>query len=625
MKHGRPNRPNPKRSVTVIRIRKVHLEKGWACLPGLLAFVTYWLTLAPTLQVADAGEQIAAAHFMGISHPTGTPIYLLLMKFWESVFPFGTIAWRMNLLNALLSASAIGILAQMIFRLSIAWGASKGRGKLLALCLSLTLAYSLTFWYESVAASSYVLHYFFVILWLALMSRVLILKNDQDLKVVCLVTGLALANHILALVLLALVVWTLLSMVLRRELSAKKALGCSLWLLPGVCFYLYIPLRAAFDPVINWGDPDSLGRFLRYISRKDYFVMTYVASARDLMEVIVFHVKSFLAESTPLLLILTVVLTIITLIRRTRKGVAGRVHGGADAAFHLTLLGISLFVLNEFLLSLHGSHLDLFFLRRYSVPGYIGLFFSCAVLITWSLVSCSRRTFAIFAVLLALIPAMSLGSHFEENNRSKDTLLQSYVEQVFAHLPRGAALYAEGDNHLFPILYYHLVEGYRPDIVLLNPRVGLGDQATVFQLAREGRLYTTHYMQTSGPFRCRPAGLVFKIAADDSPLPEIKWRDFTEEEIGRVRAPLEKILVTEYYHRRALYHRSRGENAEGLLWVRKMETVAQGYDQTLMLTGFAFANFGMIPEALRYFEAALKINPKNRASRFYLQKYGAGG
>jgi tetratricopeptide (TPR) repeat protein len=56
-----------------------------------------------------------------------------------------------------------------------------------------------------------------------------------------------------------------------------------------------------------------------------------------------------------------------------------------------------------------------------------------------------------------------------------------------------------------------------------------------------------------------------------------------------------------------------------------METVAQGYDQTLMLTGFAFANFGMIPEALRYFEAALKINPKNRASRFYLQNYGAGG
>jgi hypothetical protein len=621
VRHGCPNTLNPKRRDTVIRIRKVHLQKGWACLPGLLAFAGYWLTLAPTLQVADAGEQIAAAHFMGISHPTGTPIYLLLMKFWESVFPIGTIAWRMNLLNALLSAVAIGILSQMILRLSLYWGASRGRGQLLALCLSLTMAYSLTFWYESVAASSYALHFFFVILWLALMSRVLILEKNQDLKYVCLVTGLALANHILALVLLALVLWTLLSMVIRRELSAKKAFGWSLWLLPGLCFYLYIPLRAASNPVINWGDPDSLGRFLRYISRKDYFVMTYVADARDFLEVIVFHAKSFLAESTPLLPILTMVLTAMILIRKARKRVAGMVRGSADGAFHLALLGVALFVLNEFLLSLHGSHLDLFFLKRYSVPGYIGLFFSCAVLMTWSLVSCSRRTFVFFAVLLALIPTVSLGSHFEENNRSQNTLLKSYVEQVFAHLPRGAALYAEGDNHLFPMLYYHLVEGYRSDIDLLNPRIGLGDQGKVALLAKEGRLYTTHYVQTQGSVHCRPTGLVFKITEDEGPLMELEWRDFTEKEIRQARAPLEKILLTEYYNRKAIYHRSRNEREEDLGCVRKMERVAEGYDQTLMLAGFALTHLDRIPEAARYFEAALRINPKNRASQFYLHKY----
>jgi len=44
-----------------------------------------------------------------------------------------------------------------------------------------------------------------------------------------------------------------------------------------------------------------------------------------------------------------------------------------------------------------------------------------------------------------------------------------------------------------------------------------------------------------------------------------------------------------------------------------------------MLAGFAFANFEMVQESLKYFEAALKINPKNRASRFYLRKYGGKG
>jgi len=460
-----------------------------------------------------------------------------------------------------------------------------------------------------------VLHYFLVILWLTLMSRVIVEKQMPLLKYVCLVTGLALANHILSLVLLALVVWTFISLVIRKEILLKKALAWSLFLLPGLCFYLYLPIRAASDPVISWGDPDSLDRFLRYISRRDYFVNTYVADAGDLMEVLLFHVKSFLTEASPLLPVLALASVVMILMTKTR----------AQTAFHLALLGIALFLLNGFLLSLHGSHLDLFLLKRYSVPAYIGLYFSCLAVIAWILSLCSRRAFAVFAALLAVIPALSLGYHFEKNDRSQNTLLKSYVEQLLSHLPVGANLYAEGDNHLFPILYYHLVESYRPDIVLLNPRIGLGHQDSVALLIKEGRLYTTHYVQTQEPVRCRPAGLVFKVADDDASLTAMEWRDFTEEEIRRVRAPLEKILVTEYYYRRALYHRSRGETEESLLWVKKMDRVAQGYDQTLMLTGYAFANFEMVQESINYFEAALKINPKNRASQFYLRKYGGKG
>jgi len=603
-----------------IPITIIDPQKGWACLSGLLAFAIYWLTLAPTLQVSDAGEQIAAAHFMGISHPTGTPLYLLLMKFWEFVFPFGTIAWRMNLLNALLGAVAVGILSHRILHLSLSWGASQARSGVLALCLSLTLAYSQTFWYESAAASSYVLHYLLLILWLTWMSRVIVEKEVTLLKPVCLVTGFALANHILSLVLLALVVWALLSFVIRKKISLKKALAWSLFILPGLCLYLYIPVRALSNPVINWGDPDTLDTFLRYVSRKDYFVSTYVSDAGDLLEVLLFHLKAFLAESSPMLPIFALALAAMALM--TKAGTATRDKRGSSDAFHLALLGAALFVLNEFLLSLHGSHMDLFFLKRYSAPGYIGLYFSCVALITWALAACSRRVFAFVVTLLAVIPVLSLGCHFERNDRSQNTLLKSYVDQLLSHLPAGATLYAEGDNHLFPLVYYHLVEGYRPDIVLLNPQLGLGDEKTLADLVKRGMLYTTHYIQTQEPVRCRPAGLVFKITAEDGPPTDMEWGDFTETEIREARAAMEKILVTEYFHRRALYHKNRGEKEEGLLWVRKMDGVAQGYDQTLMLTGFAFANFEMVQESLRYFEAALKINPKNRASQFYLRKYG---
>jgi tetratricopeptide (TPR) repeat protein len=255
------------------------------------------------------------------------------------------------------------------------------------------------------------------------------------------------------------------------------------------------------------------------------------------------------------------------------------------------------------------------------VPGYMGLFFSCVVLIVSFLAPSPRRVFLWFLPLLVLMPLGSLYLHFEENDRSQNRLLDTYVKQLFAHLPERSAFYAIGDNHLFPLLYYHLVEGYRPDLTLINPAVGLGEDTQLTSLMKEGRLYTSHYIKTNGVFKCQPLGLVFHLTRGDDPPRELPWKDFLEEDIRRGHAPLEKILLTEYYHRQAMYHQSRNEDEESLACIRKMERIAQGYDATLMLTGFALAHHDRVPEAVHYFEAALKINPKNRASRFYLRQY----
>jgi len=103
-----------------------------SCLWDLLA------DLGPYVASCGCRRANRSSPLYGHQSSTGTPLYLLLMKFWESVFPFGTIVWRMNLLNALLSAVAVGILSQRILRLSLHWGASRVRAGLLALCLSLT-------------------------------------------------------------------------------------------------------------------------------------------------------------------------------------------------------------------------------------------------------------------------------------------------------------------------------------------------------------------------------------------------------------------------------------------------------------------------------------------------------
>jgi transmembrane protein TMEM260 (protein O-mannosyltransferase) len=68
----------------------------------------YFLTLAPTVTFWDAGELIAAAKTLGIPHPPGTPLFVMIAHVWALAVPVGEYAYRTNLLSALLSAAGAG-------------------------------------------------------------------------------------------------------------------------------------------------------------------------------------------------------------------------------------------------------------------------------------------------------------------------------------------------------------------------------------------------------------------------------------------------------------------------------------------------------------------------------------
>jgi len=596
-------------------------------LPGILAFIVYWLTMPYTLQVGDAGEQITAAHFLGISHPTGSPLYLLLMKCWEVLFPFGTIVFRMNLLNTILGSISVILFGRLIYWICIFHHLPPSRGLFSALIAALTLAFSKTFWYESVAASSYILHCLFVVVWLTVTTKIILQKNYKNLYILYLLSGISLANHVLSLILIFLTWFYSVSLWVRKKISIKTVCGLPFLIVPGVLFYLYIPLRSVAHPLLNWDNPSSFGRFIDYILRKDYYRNIYVSTLTDFLEIIGFHLKSFLWEMSPVLpgLVLASILCLILqypyLFRNSNSRLEEFKHTFRSSS-QLIILGIILMALNLFAVSMHGSHIDIFYWKRYILMGYISLFFSSIIFFLLALTFFTKRLYSFLMGFLILMPLICLISHFEANDRSKNTLVKSYLDQLFSHLPHGATFYAIGDNHLFPVLYYHFVEGYRPDLVLFNPKVGMGDKAMVPSLSKSGLFYSSHYFKTKEPLKVIPMGLVFKITEEIEPVKkEIKWGEFTQNDILKARSPFEKVLLAVYYRRRAVYHEQRNEQQQRLHWIRKMESVAGGFDRTLMLTGREFGRIGMVSKAIQYFEKALTVNPKNRAAKFYLEKY----
>src|SRR5690242_6510647 len=75
---------------------------------GIVAFAVFALTVQPSVPAGDSGELITSAYVLGISHPPGYPLYMLL-GYVVSHLPGGSPALWMNLLSAFVDALAIGV------------------------------------------------------------------------------------------------------------------------------------------------------------------------------------------------------------------------------------------------------------------------------------------------------------------------------------------------------------------------------------------------------------------------------------------------------------------------------------------------------------------------------------
>ena len=73
----------------------------------VLTAALYLRTVGPTLGGGiDSAEYQHIAYTLGIAHPTGYPLYMVLGKIFTTLFAFGNIAYRMNVLSALIGAGA---------------------------------------------------------------------------------------------------------------------------------------------------------------------------------------------------------------------------------------------------------------------------------------------------------------------------------------------------------------------------------------------------------------------------------------------------------------------------------------------------------------------------------------
>ncbi len=97
------------------------VARGLPVAAGTAALGVYAATLAPTVSILDSPELSAAAITLGVPHPTGYPLFMLLGHAWSQTIGLlagGDPAWRLNLLTAVTAAVAVGVIAAVSRRLS---------------------------------------------------------------------------------------------------------------------------------------------------------------------------------------------------------------------------------------------------------------------------------------------------------------------------------------------------------------------------------------------------------------------------------------------------------------------------------------------------------------------------
>ncbi len=297
-----------------------------AAIVSAAVLVLYIITIAPTTQFWDTSEYIAAAKVLGIPHPPGNPLFVVMANVWGQMPLVEHYALRINLFSAVCSALASGFLllvAERLLRDIVPNRLARYGAAVAGIIVGAT---SFTVWNQSVVNEKvYTLSLLAIglVLWLAIQwaDRDAGAKRDSLLLAIIYLLALTSTNHTMSLLvapaIMVLVAATLWYEEAAREEWAKWLLLCSIGVmlvfLPGVLnkggayrylfaavviggpvafalytrqfgfavmalfvavfglsLYGFLPIRAGLFPPINEGEPTTWNSLLAVLDREQY-------------------------------------------------------------------------------------------------------------------------------------------------------------------------------------------------------------------------------------------------------------------------------------------------------------------------------------------------------------------
>ena len=216
---------------------------------------------APGPYFKDGGELAASAHVLGVPHPTGFPLFCLIAKGFD-LFPLGNSFFRFNALSAMMIAAAAAC-AFLVVGGMVRSQTSRPNGSTVPLALLLvapvTFLASHAVWLHGTTTEVYALTAAGLSGTVAVFALAARGGDARMLFIGWFFVGLGLGGHVTWPVYGALTgLVATLAPSCRNIRGYRGMLMMILAAVAGASVVLYLPVAAAREPVMNWGNPAGI-------------------------------------------------------------------------------------------------------------------------------------------------------------------------------------------------------------------------------------------------------------------------------------------------------------------------------------------------------------------------------
>lgn len=466
------------------------LKKFYYILTGLTAFIVYLFTLAPSVIQIDTGELAAVQATLGIAHPTGYPLYTIIGFLFSKIpLPFAAI-YQLNMLAALYCAASVSIFtytAKYILDNIESFGNQQKKApekksrkdkkqksdtkasakpiaalteniKLISAMLAgLALAFSKTFWFQSTSVEVYSFH--LLLMSLIILSLIKAYANKEasinDVKSkswlwFAFFLALGFTNHMTTLLILPGIAYLYFDLSGFNKNSFLRIGVMMLLFFPVlILVYSYLPIRAAQQPFLNWGNPVDWERIIRHISGFQYQVWLFT-SADAAKKQLEYFINNLLSEFsiTSIVIATGIVVTFI----KSRK---------LFIFLLITFLFTVLYSINYDI-----NDIDAYFLLAYLCLAFFSAFGFAKIFQELSDNKTVKRIALAVIILPVLIQAYVI---YDKTDQSKTFIYEDYTKALLSSVEQDAIIFSyQWDYFLSASYYFQFVEDFRRDIAVVD-------------------------------------------------------------------------------------------------------------------------------------------------------------